>query len=119
MRVVVPSSDIWAKSVCWALVGHVVSSTVTTVVISLTLQAILTYGVKAQECNHISLPLGSVDDYVRDKKPGLIHDVPELGIEVQQLRQRKRKKVTEGNRENDPHNRELERRSSIAQGVKG
>lgn len=82
VRVVVPSSDIWAKSVCWALVGHIVSSTVTTVVISLTLQAILTYGVKAQECNHISLPLGSVDDYVRDKKPGLIHDVPELGIEV-------------------------------------
>jgi S1-C subfamily serine protease len=52
------------------------------VVLSLTLQPTLTYGVKAQDCGYGSSALGSVDDYLGKKKPSLGHDVPELGIEV-------------------------------------
>jgi S1-C subfamily serine protease len=55
----------------------------TSVLISLMVQGVMTSAVGAQDGNYISSGgLGSVDEYVREKNPGLIHDVPELGVAV-------------------------------------
>ncbi len=52
------------------------------VLLSLALQARATPGVRAQEYEQPQLNIGSVDEYMRQEKPGDAREVSELGIEV-------------------------------------
>ncbi|MGO9452450.1 MAG: PDZ domain-containing protein [Candidatus Binataceae bacterium] len=49
---------------------------------SLALQATVTHGVRAQDCDNVSSGLRSVDDYIHEENPGRVHTLPELGIEI-------------------------------------
>lgn len=59
-----------------------VSRTVIAFLILLTLSAAIPNGARAQNLDLFSLGLGSLADYAGDVSPGLIHEVPELGIEI-------------------------------------
>src|SRR5262245_41502432 len=78
-----PSPKIRVKWPCLVLVRSVFLPRATLVLMSLMIQGVMTLSVKAQDSNYISSGgLGSADEYVREKNPGLIQEVPELGVTV-------------------------------------
>ena len=61
---------------------RIMSGTAIFLIISLVVPATVTCGVIAQEHNDLPSPIGSVDDYIREQHCELVHEVPELGLEV-------------------------------------
>jgi hypothetical protein len=81
-RLNLPSIDIKVRWGSRAILPRFVSGTVISFLILLTLNAALPNGARAQNLSHFSADLRSLADYTGDGSLGLIHEVPELGIEI-------------------------------------
>jgi len=77
-----PSVDNKARWGSWAILPRPVSSTMICFLLLVSLNAAISNDAQAQNLNHFSRGLGSLADYTDDVSLGLIHEVPELGIEI-------------------------------------